>query len=173
MKAYNATLDFIKTKSPHYSIINVMPSLVMGKNELATTTKAVASGSNMLLMGVLLGNKSPVAYPGTTVHIDDVAFVHVKALDPSVPGNSKFACNSNGIDGIVWDEACEIVKKHFPEAVKEGILKADGSCPSKKAKFDARPTEAALGFKFKGWEEQVVSQAGWYIEVAKMETGSA
>jgi nucleoside-diphosphate-sugar epimerase len=150
-----------------------MPSLVMGKNELATTTAAVASGSNMLMMGVLLGNKNPLPYVGTTVHIDDVAFVHVKALDESVPPNEKFACNSNGIDGIVWDEANDIVKKHFPEAVEKGILSANGSCGTKKVKYDARRTEEVLGFKFKGWEEQVVSQAGWFIEVAKKEKGLA
>jgi nucleoside-diphosphate-sugar epimerase len=169
IKAYNATLNFIATKNPHFEITNIMPSFVMGKNELATTTEAAATGSNRLMMNVLLGKTNPVPSTGTTVHIDDMAFVLVKALDPAVAGNEKFACNSNGIEGIVWNEANDIVRKYFPDAVKEGILPANGSCGTNKVKFDARRTEEVLGFKFKGWEEQVVSQAGWYIELVKRE----
>jgi len=173
VKAYNATLDFIKTKNPHYEVTNIFPSLVMGKNELASTTAAAGSGSNVLMMGVLLGEHAPMPYSGTTVHVEDVAFVHVKALDPEIPGNEKFATNSNGIGGTVWEEANEIVKRLFPEAVRDGILKADGTCAAERVRFDARRTEEVMGFRFRGWEEQGVSQARWYIDLAKREKGRA
>lgn len=165
--AHNKTLDFIEKEKPHFTIINIMPSFVIGKNELATTPEAVLQGSNGLAMGVLFGQQNPAGQAATTVHVDDVAFVHIKSLDPKLEGNHNFACNSNGLEGIEWDDAIEIVKKHFPAAVKKGVFPLGGSQLSKKVMYDARKTEEVFDFKFKSFEEQIVSEAGWYVEVSQ------
>ena len=164
--AYNHTIEFIEKETPHFTIINVMPTFVVGKNELATTSEAVNSGSNSLAMNVLLGVQNPGGLGAVTVHVDDVAKIHVAALDPKIEGNRNFGANCNGIDGIDWDSAIETVKEHFPQAVESGIFPLGGSQKSNPLQFDATETERVLEFKFKSFEEQIIGLAGWYTEVS-------
>ena len=44
--AYLRTRDFLNAENPHFGIINIMPSFVIGRKDLTTTPEAVASGSN-------------------------------------------------------------------------------------------------------------------------------
>ena len=59
-----------------------------------------------------------------TVHIDDVASLHVEALDPGIEvgesGYRNFGANSHGFMGMEWDSAIDIVKKHLPSAERRG-----------------------------------------------------
>lgn len=84
--AFNTTLDFIEKERPRFEVINVMPSFVIGKNDLATNPKAVNSSSNALALNALLGVQNPAGTVGISVHVDDVAKVHVSALDPKING---------------------------------------------------------------------------------------
>jgi nucleoside-diphosphate-sugar epimerase len=164
--AYNRTIEFIEKEKPKFTVVNVMPSFVIGKNELATTPQAVNAGSNSIAMNALVGIQSPVGMPGVAVHIDDVAKIHIAALDPKIEGNRNFGANCNGTEGIEWDSAIETVKRHFPKAVESGIFPLGGSQKSIRLQFDASETEKVLGFKFKSFEEQIISLAGWYAEVS-------
>ena len=164
--AYNRTLEFIEKEKPKFTVINVMPTFVIGKNELATTPQAVNAGSNSIAMNALVGVQNPVGMPGMTVHVDDVAKIHIAALDPKIEGNRNFGANCNGIEGIEWDSAIETVKRHFSKAVESGIFPLGGSQKSIRLQFDASETEKVLGFKFKSFEEQIISLAGWYAEVS-------
>ncbi|KAI1618580.1 hypothetical protein EDD36DRAFT_35795 [Exophiala viscosa] len=91
--ALNRTRDFIAKEKPQFSIINVMPTFVVGKNELSTTPEAVNDGSNRLALVPILGVNNPDSVPSFVCHVDDVAFVHVAALDPKVKGNHNFGVN--------------------------------------------------------------------------------
>jgi hypothetical protein len=53
---------------------------VIGKNELATNPKVVDGGSNAVALNILLGVQNPTGIAAATVHIDDVAKVHIEAL---------------------------------------------------------------------------------------------
>ncbi|KIW16563.1 hypothetical protein PV08_03751 [Exophiala spinifera] len=163
--ALNRTRQFLAQEKPHFSIINVMPSFVIGKNELATTPEAVNSGSNSRALGPILGNANAVALPGAVCHIDDVSFVHIAALDPKVDGNQNFGVNWRS-SSFQWDDALEIVRKLFPEEVSRGIFPLGGSQSTGLAEFDASKTEDILGIKFKNFEEQILSLAGHYAEVS-------
>ena len=164
--AYNASLRFMAEKKPQFGLVNVMPAFVGGKNELAKTRKAVNSGTNALFLNVLLGVQNPDGLWSLTCHVDDVARVHVKALDEGVvKDGANLGVVYNGLDGgSVWDDAIGIVKKHFPEEVKEGVFPLGGTQGSNPLKFDATETEKILGFKFKDFEEQIVSLAKAYVE---------
>jgi nucleoside-diphosphate-sugar epimerase len=163
--AYNRTRDFIVQQSPHFTVVNVMPSFVLGKNELATTTKEVVTGSNALALLPILGGKNPAGAPAFVCHVDDVAVVHIASLDPKIEGNRNFGVNSD-INGVQWDDALGIVKKHFPEAVEKGVFPLGGTQTSLPTSFDASKTESVLGIKFRGFEEMIVSLAGHYAAVA-------
>ncbi|KIX98704.1 uncharacterized protein Z520_05164 [Fonsecaea multimorphosa CBS 102226] len=163
--AYNRTRDFISREKPHFTVINIMPTFVIGKNELATTPAAVTAGSNALAFIPLLGMQNPNGLPGATCHVDDVAFVHIASLDPKIQGNQNFGINYD-VNGIKWDDAIDIVKKHFPEALKKGVFPLGGSLKPLPMPFDASKTEEVFGIKFKSFEEQIVNLASHYIEVA-------
>jgi nucleoside-diphosphate-sugar epimerase len=164
--AYNHTIEFIEKEKPKFNVVNIMPSFVIGKNELPTTPEAVNGGSNAITTNALLGVQNPAGLAAVTVHIDDVAKIHIEALDTKVERDRNFGANCNGIDGIQWGSAIEIVKKHFPKAVESGIFPLGGSQKSNPLLFDARETEKVFGFKFKSLEEQITSLAEWYAEVS-------
>lgn len=58
--------DFLKTRSPHFTISHVVPGLVFGRNELALDTgmmRAQNSSNNFLMVG-LLGGELPFPIHG-------------------------------------------------------------------------------------------------------------
>lgn len=164
--AYNRTRDFIAKEKPNFTVVNIMPTFVIGKNELATTLQAAASGSNRMALAPILGSNLPLAPPAAACHIDDVAFVHIAALDPKIEGNQNFGLNYNGVKGVVWDDALDIVKKHFPKEVENGVFPLGASTPSVPSAFDASKTEEVFGFKHKNFEEMIISIAGHYAAIA-------
>ena len=78
------------------------------------------------------------------------------------PGGGDFIVHGST---VVWDDALEIVKRHFPKAVEKGILPLGGTTPSQKALVDGSKAEEVFG-RMKGFEEQVVSLVGQYVELA-------
>ena len=105
--AYNASLRFMAEKKPQFGLVNVMPAFVAGKNELAKTRKAVNGGTNALFLNVLLGVQNPDGLWSLTCHVDDVARVHVQALDEGlVKDGANLGVVYNGLDGgSTWDDA--------------------------------------------------------------------
>ena len=165
--AYNRTRDFIAQQNPHFTVVNVMPTFVVGENELAATTKEVDAGSNAIALSTLLGRDVPSTMPGSVCHVDDVAFVHVAALDPKIEGNRNFGVNLNVRGPRHWDAAIDIVKKHFPDAAEERIFPFGGKGECQAYAYDTTETEEAFGFKHKDYEAMIVSLAGHYIDVAR------
>ena len=161
INALNATREFMKSEKPSFDVINVHPSFVIGRNELATDPAAVLGGSNHLGLGHVVGESSEMPMMGASVHLEDVAKIHVLSLDPKVRGNQNFGANVK----VVWNDANEIVKKHFPDAVKDGRLPANGNLPTKEINFMVEDTEKAFGLKFQSFETQIVELAEYYLEV--------
>ncbi|KAK9364721.1 hypothetical protein V1509DRAFT_586727 [Lipomyces kononenkoae] len=164
VRALAFTHQFVAEKKPGFDIINIMPSYIIGKNELVTSVDDFDKGTNKALFGQIRGYKRP-AFPGTTVYLNDVAAVHVKALDPQIPGNQDFVATSGGIDGIVHKDAIDIVKNNFPDAISQGILPLNGVQPTLTLKIDASRTEKVFGLKFSGLETQVKSITQHYLDL--------
>lgn len=160
--AYNRTRDFIAHEKPSFDIVNIMPTFVIGKNEMATTRKAFDSGSNALALTPLLGKQNPTGTPIATCHVDDVAFVHIASLSPKIKGYQNFGVNYIPESPVQWDDAIDIVKKNFPEDVKKGIFPLGGSAKSIPLPFNASKTEKTFGTKFKSFEDQIVDLAAYY-----------
>jgi nucleoside-diphosphate-sugar epimerase len=162
--ALEATDNFVRDNKPHFEVISIKPSMVIGKNELITNAGEYIAGTNMIALGPVLGNKSPMKVVGATVHVDDVALVHVKALDPGVPVRTYIA-NSDDYAGTVWQNATRVVAEHFPEAVAKGVLPNNGVQETRRFRVNARDTEEIMGVKFKNFEEQVKSVITHYLEL--------
>jgi nucleoside-diphosphate-sugar epimerase len=163
--AYKATNDFIANEKPAFDVVSLMPSYIIGKNELVTDPKNITDGTNGLAFGQILGNKNPDGLSGCSVHVNDVSKAHVLALESSIPGNSHFILNSGGVDGTVWSDAIEIVAKNFPQAVAAGTLPNNGVMGSKRSRISAKKTEEIFGMKFLSFEEQVKSVTNHYLEL--------
>jgi len=126
-----------------------MPAFVVGENELVTDPKLIADATVRAAFAQVLGEDSGWgAIPSTSVHVWDVANLHVKALDPKIEGNQSFLAVSEGARGTVWSDAIGIVNRNFPEAVKNGILPNTGSTPTKRTEVYASRTERVFGVKF-------------------------
>jgi nucleoside-diphosphate-sugar epimerase len=159
-----ATKEFTKEKKPEWDVINIMPPFVIGDNEMVTDPKKISDNTIAAAMVQVLGGDSGWgAVPSTSVHVADVARLLVEALNPKIEGNQSFLAVSEGERGTVWADAIEIVNRHFPEAVKKGILPNNGVALTKRTKVDASRTEKVFGFKFQSYEEQVKSVARQYL----------
>ena len=171
--ALHATKDFIAENHPKYSVVNLMPAYVIGRNEMATSPANLTapSASNGFLLSNILGNNIPFPMMGRTVHIEDVASVHVQALtsEEVAQGGEDFVLTSGNEKGNVWDDSLEIVNRRYPEAVESGLLPMGGHTPTGQCKIDGTKAERVFGFVYKGFEDQVVDLVGQYIELAKKE----
>jgi nucleoside-diphosphate-sugar epimerase len=164
VRALVATKKFIAEKKPEWDVINIMPSFVVGENEMITDPKLIADGTVAAAMAQVLGGDSGWgAVPSTSVHVQDIARLHVESLDPKIEGNQSFLAVSEGERGTRWEEAIEVVNRNFPEAVKKGVLPNNGTAATKRTKVDSSRTEKVFGFKFQSYEEQVKSAVKQYL----------
>jgi hypothetical protein len=119
---------------------------VLGRNIHATTTEQLYDGTNMNAVFLLTGGSDPAVPPeiGLAVHVDDVASLHVLALDRSQinkteqvqnfflskgePDPSKLCLQDKTKPltntDITWNDVPKIAAEKFPEAVASGRLPA-------------------------------------------------
>ncbi|KAK3368567.1 hypothetical protein B0H63DRAFT_441812, partial [Podospora didyma] len=85
--AHRATLDWVSTHKPHFSLITIHPSLVLGHD--MTQTGTTAGGSNAFLTNSLATPppSGPIV-PSSFVDVRDVSLVTLRSLDVSVPFNN-------------------------------------------------------------------------------------
>ncbi|KAK4548799.1 hypothetical protein LTR36_008572 [Oleoguttula mirabilis] len=180
--ALNRAEAWIKQEKPDFDVIHVYPSFILGRDDMADSTKAFQTGTNAVPLNIALGTADPktqkacdrarpsALYPNSYNNVNDCAKVHVLALDPKVEGNQGFIVSSTGMDGMTWKEANRIVAKHFPDAVKDGRLPNTGGYETIVCKVDSSKTEETFGVKFTNFEASVVSVVGHYLEVLDKES---
>lgn len=164
--AYSATRKFVADKSPHFDVINIMPSYVIGPNGTAKTKDPYLTGSNMVALAPLLGVTISDPQSGLVCHVDDVSRVHVAALRPDVSGNHNFGVAYNSPNNITWDSSIDIVKRRLPELVTSRLFPLGGHVENTNIPFVATKTEEILGITFKSYEEMIVDVATAYAKVA-------
>lgn len=157
-----ATTKFMETEKPGFEFVNLLPSVVFGPDELATSAAELVANGNSLALPPLLDGRTP-QMASATVHVDDVARAHLDALKPSVPGNKGYILSSDGPDGVAWDDAKSFIGKAFPEAVNSGVLKLEASSGAKLWRLDTRETETVFGWKFVSYQETLKELVGQYL----------
>ena len=65
----------------------------------------------------------------------------------------------------MFDDAIEVAKKYFPEAVSSGVLPLGGNRPTLKINLDTSKAEKAFGWTHKPFEEQVKAIVEHWIEL--------
>ena len=161
----NATEEYVRTQKPHFDINHIGPGFVIGRNELARSHAEILAGTNAAALGHVLGSESGPT-PSTSVFVNDVARMHVLALDPKIPGGQFFLALSQD-STTRWEDAFDIVKKYFPEAVGNKTFPLNGKNPTKRLIFNNEYTKKTLGVVFASFEDQVRSVAEHYLELKK------
>jgi nucleoside-diphosphate-sugar epimerase len=117
--ALNASDVFMGDNITNFDLISIIPSWIFGKDEIATDTGDLRTGSTHALISGLSTGKQGISGIGNAVLCTDVARAHVKALDPSIRGNQSFLLNTDG----KWEDTVPIVKKYFPDAFESGLFR--------------------------------------------------
>jgi hypothetical protein len=162
-----AVRDFIAEKTPHFDVVSLLPSVVIGADERATSTEILLEGTRTMVMGPVLGAISPFPMVGVPVDMVDVARAHVEALKPSVPGNAEYLLSSDTPEGVEWDLSLGLARKNFPGDCGKGkALPLGGSFPTTKWLLDVSMTEKAFGWKFTPYEETMTGLLQQYVELS-------
>ncbi|KAL8664761.1 MAG: hypothetical protein Q9202_002764 [Teloschistes flavicans] len=165
-QALVATNTFLAKNKPHFTVVNLMPSITLGRNELATSSKDLLEGGNLQALRHLRGDKVSSKVPSTTVHVDDVAKIQVASLDTQkVEKTQNFMLNSDSL----WYEAEEVVKKYYMDDVKKGWLSLKGEQPVNAVHLDSTRTQKVFGMQFIGFEKQIKDLVGQYVELKARE----
>ncbi|RFU80151.1 hypothetical protein TARUN_2066 [Trichoderma arundinaceum] len=165
--ALEATKEWMAEHKPPFDLITIEPVFVLGRDETATTVDMLVKGANASLLGPLIGRQQPYPVPCNPVHVDDVALMHVRSLDPTIPGNEDYLSNSHSLQNLQWDQSFDVIKKHYPKECAEGVFKIDTTPRPKtlKLRIDSTKAEKTFGITFKSFEEQILSAAGQYLEL--------
>lgn len=165
--AYQATKKFVADNNTSFDLINIMPVYVIGRDETVSDASSIAKGTNGLVMGPLLGYPLPGTPNGLTVHVDDVAKMHVLSLDPKVEGNQDYLAAGPNFGSIAWADSFAVVKKRYPKEYADGVFKFE-SVPepaTDAGRVDNSKAVKAFGIQFKSFEEQVVSVVDHFLEL--------
>ncbi|KAH8804470.1 hypothetical protein F5884DRAFT_678757 [Xylogone sp. PMI_703] len=160
-KALNFTDRFSK-QSLHFDIINVFPASVLGRFEPAASPDELLANSNIRGLAMAVG-KTLDPLPTTSVHVDDVAKIHIDIL---AMNTNKYHNFGAGIQ-VSWGDQVDIVQRHFPDAVRKGVFSCDGKVLDHLFHFDCAATEEFFGWKLKSFEEQVFDLAEQYVELVQ------
>jgi len=156
------TEAWIARNNPSFDVVHLHPGFVLGRNDLATTPREVLKGTNSLVLGLALGKQFDAPIAGLTVHNEDVARVHVQALNTaSVPGNRGYILSQP----TNWEAGPSIITREFSDAVTKRVLPNCGSAETTWIQVDNSETEEVFGFNHAGFEEQVESVVGHYLEL--------
>ena len=164
-RALLASDAFFANNKTEFDHINILPSFVIGRSELTTKPEDITYSSNGVVMRQVLGVSYPKSVPGSTVHVNDIAKIHVLALNSKITGNQSFMASSQGLDGTVYRDTSKTVEKHFAEAVESGLLPNNGTQITKALRLDSSETEKAFAIKSASYEEQVKSVVGHYLDI--------
>ena len=158
--ALDAAESWMARRRPPFDVVHLHPSFVLGHNDAATTPAEAMRGTNAVVLAMLLGQVFG-PYAGATVHVDDVARAHVRALHPSIPGNQSYILSQPA----VWNDAKDIVQQAFPTAMESRLLVTRGHVDSVQIPIDASLTEETFGFTFASFEDQVRDVVRQFLEL--------
>jgi nucleoside-diphosphate-sugar epimerase len=167
VRALHETEEYVKNEKPQFDVVHILPSFVLGPDELATTPEAAIRGSNAVVLGPLVTGQNRGPTPGGVVHVGDVAIMHIKALDSNkVPGNQTYIANADGHNGIKWEDISAIAEKVCKEEVESGKFKTKDVFSTLQIKIDSGNVEEVFDFKFRSFEDQVTDVLKWYVSLA-------
>jgi nucleoside-diphosphate-sugar epimerase len=155
---------FLVEEKPDFTIVNIMPGLVLGPNALYKTAEEMTAdgASNAMILRLVLGVKSTTGFPRYLIGLSDVVRVHLAALDEGIVKESaSFPLDAHRPS---FDEVKEIARRHFPAAVDQGVFLPDGVLPGGAAVIDTTETVKTFG-PLDSYEKDVVALLQQYLDL--------
>lgn len=139
---------------------------MQGASELYETVKDMQNEYNKQTINTALGNIDKGPKMMAQVLLQDVAKLHVIALDlKAVRSMENLVAVANDGRGISWDEIADIVKRCYPKEVEAGILRPTKGQQDYMVHVDVRSTEKASGAKFSEATSIVRSVIDQYLQL--------
>jgi hypothetical protein len=162
--ALNETTKFIAENHPSFDVIHILPSVILGANELTTKRSEMLTGTNRYVVNIMIGNDAAAPMLGATVFVDDCAVLHVRALDERVAGNQNFLTSAGS---ITWADVKGIATKSFEKQIAEEGFKLNGKMDTRVLTLDVKKTDEEFGLKWTPFKEQVESVVAHYLASKK------
>ncbi|KAK3347638.1 hypothetical protein B0H65DRAFT_152164 [Neurospora tetraspora] len=159
-RALQVAEEYMETERPFFDAVYIHPGFVLGANTAATTEKEAMKGTNSMLAALLLGHNQGV-YAGVSVHVEDVARVHVEALSPKILGGQSFILGEQ----VRWTDAIDIAEKEFPELFASKLLTTSGYYQTVSIPIDTSLTRDTFGMDFISFADQVKSMVQHWAKV--------
>lgn len=154
---------FLKIQPRTFDLVVLMPSFVLGADPLVKNLGGLMVGSNGILMNHLPGQRMAPMIK-TSIHIDDVAKLHVQALDLLIPAG-RYLVSSGGLEGTNWVGAFAIMEKRFPGKVGKDFVKGGDQVSFVDMSMDTEKVEKAFRIQFRNFEKQMKDVAGNYLDL--------
>lgn len=159
LAAHTATLDYVSSHKPHYSVVTLHPVFVFGENLLQTTAEELG-GTNGMLFGSLYA-KEPMFAPYRGVHVLDVAEAHIRALSLNDAPVESFLLSGKDRS---WEEVLDFARKEFPEAGFQAEPKTGD-------RWFVNTTRAEAKLGFENWREMEVQVRDVVEQQLKLRSG--
>jgi len=165
--ARTAVKDFVRRHNPHFEVIQMLPGVIIGPDERASTTADLHNNTPQwtMRMSPILGEKQTNPMGSVPVDVGDVARAHVDAIKPTVPGNTDYILCSAASEKIVFDDMIQVAKKYYPEKAGSKDMPLGGSLPTMRWNVESSETEKAFGWEFKTFENTMRDMIGQYVDL--------
>lgn len=141
--AHQASVDWVKQQKPHFSLITIHPSFVLG-HSLIQTSAGDIGGINALFWGSLQGDKPQ--FPPLVVDVKDIADAHVRSIDVPVEQDvTEFLLSGHS---TTWEQVVAFINAKYPEVKVAWTPPFDAA-----SKIDVSRAEKKLGMKWRSVEE--------------------
>jgi hypothetical protein len=150
--------------------VNLLPGYIIGRNALVKKSSELQASSNGIPVNIALGQVYDAARPAVITHIDDVARIHVEALDEERVKENPTYILEGGKDGekVVFEDGNRVVRREFPETLERGWIKEEGKLPPAYSVCDASETRKTFG-ELKGYDESLKDVLAQWVELKKRE----
>ncbi|KAI1452851.1 hypothetical protein F4805DRAFT_462340 [Annulohypoxylon moriforme] len=163
--ALEASEAFVKDNAVNFDLISILPSWILGRDELAKDAENMLAGSNGMVIGWLLSGNQKFSAAGNAVLCADVARAHVRALDPDIEGNQSFLLSTE----VKWEDTVHITKKYFPDAFTSGLFREGVWQPTLPLRWDLSKVRNVLGINLAAYDTIIKEVVGQYLELVKKE----
>lgn len=159
-RALEVAEEYMANERPFFDAVYIHPGFVLGANTAATTERQAMKGTNSMLAALLLGHGQGV-YAGVSVHVEDVARVHVEALSPYILGDQSFILGEQ----VRWTDAIDVAEEEFPELFASKLLTTSGYYQTVSIPINTSLTRDTFGMEFISFADQVKSVVQHWAKV--------
>ena len=161
--ALNEAEAFVRDNKPQFDLIPIIPGWIFGRDDRLTHADELKSEStNSVLLSFLTGFENPIPYGGNLVLGQDVARVHVEALNPAIKGNRAFLTSVDA----TWEDAHALMEEKYADAVAAGKLSLNGKQGTLDIRVPSTETEEVFNFKFQPYQRMVTEVVDQYLALS-------